>query len=135
MAFQGRNTGKAVALELASLVGLGPGLTPSGDDFIGGMMIGLSAIGCHALTTDIWDYLKTDFMGKSNFISFAHLEAAAKGIGTDKLHEIACVLCSGGDPTEELISAIDSIGHSSGWDSLAGLVLALELSVISKYCE
>ena len=98
-------------------------------------MIGLSAIGCNALATDIWECLKIGFVGKSNFISSAHLEAAAIGIATDKLHDIAGALCLGEDVSEELIVAIDSIGHSSGWDSLAGLVTVLEVSVKSNYLQ
>ena len=112
---------------------MGPGLTPSGDDFIGGLMIGLCAVGYYGLVAETWECLKLNFFNKSNDISSAHVNAAAAGMAANHLHEIVDVLCSGGVLTGELINALESMGHTSGWDALAGLVIALEEWLESKY--
>ena len=39
---------------------------------------------------------------------------------------MACVVISGGKIDDEILAAIDGIGHTSGWDVVAGLVVALE---------
>ena len=42
-----RHAALPIPAEAAALIGLGPGLTPSGDDFIGGMLIALRMLGKH----------------------------------------------------------------------------------------
>ena len=59
-------------------------------------------------------------------ISRAHIEAAAKGYGASPLHRLLNALTA--DRRAELAEALDAvakIGHSSGMDAIAGMVLAL----------
>lgn len=107
---------------LARLVGLGPGLTPAGDDAIGGAAIALRATGrterAEALAGWI-DGIAPDATGE---IACAHLRAAARGEGSAALHAALGALMRGEEPD---LAAIDAIGHSSGWDALAGAVAVL----------
>ncbi|MGE0752691.1 MAG: DUF2877 domain-containing protein [Variibacter sp.] len=110
-----------------SLLGLGPGLTPSGDDAIGGALIALHALECGALRDALWRRIKPAAATSTSQISFAHLQAAAKGLGHEALHATLNSLLRGAAQNlESDIASIDAIGHTSGWDALAGCVTALK---------
>ena len=131
LAFQGRQELRAEALDLTLIVGMGPGLTPSGDDFIGGIMMGLCAVGYEAVAAKIWRCVEVGLKNRSNLISIAHLEAAASGMAASKLHDIANALCLGEVVNNEMLSGIGSIGHTSGWDALAGMITVFEVLALS----
>jgi hypothetical protein len=109
------------------LIGLGGGLTPSGDDALGGAMIALHSMGCDWLRDALWSRLQAPAATATGAISYAHLWAAAQGYGHEALHGTLNALLAGraGDMRADL-AAIDAIGHTSGWDALAGAVLALQ---------
>jgi hypothetical protein len=106
------------------LLGLGPGLTPSGDDLIGGALVALHALGHPELAGRLAAALLPAARERTNAISLAHLEAAADGEGSATLHETLATLSAPGSPgLGERLRAVDAIGHSSGWDALAGATL------------
>lgn len=109
----------------AKLIGLGPGLTPSGDDFIGGMMIAFHQLGATSTATMVWEAIHPKAVAATNHISRAHLDAAAAGYGAAELHD-AIIALQGGDPIAiaATMEAAAAIGHTSGWDTLAGAVTA-----------
>ncbi len=108
------------------LVGLGPGLTPSGDDFLGGMMIALRAAASYAAADRLAGAVMARARRATGRISLSHLAAAAGGEGAAALHETLAALDRMDDAALDAgLAAIDRIGHSSGWDALAGAVLAL----------
>ncbi len=106
-----------------SLIGLGPGLTPAGDDFVGGAMIALRVCGTTAGQAALADRVAAWALPlareRTNRISRAHLECAAQGEGHEALHDL---LCSFDDKHLERLARI---GHSSGMDAAAGALLAL----------
>ena len=113
---------------IAGLIGLGEGLTPSGDDFIGGAMIALRELG----RGDAADLLAGQMLPiaheRTNRISVAHLACAADGEGAAALHAAIAALCTERTPDlHRCLDDIDAIGHTSGWDALAGAVLVLTL--------
>ncbi len=109
------------------LVGLGPGLTPSGDDFLGGMMIALAMSGFTNAASALAAPVLAAAPRATNRISAAHLGAAARGLGADALHRSIDSLASGDrQALASALDALDSIGHSSGWDAMAGAVSALK---------
>lgn len=114
-------------LEAATgLLGLGPGLTPSGDDFLGGLLVALRLLNRGALAARLWAGLEAAAARRSLELSVAHLRAAAAGRGSAALHAALNALVTGraGDlPT--VLERIEAIGHTSGWDALAGAVTAL----------
>jgi hypothetical protein len=104
-----------------SLIGLGSGLTPAGDDFVGGAMIALRAYGHQALADRVAAWALPLAKDRSSRISRAHLECAAEGEGHEALHDLLCT----GDAKH--LQRLAGIGHTSGLDAAAGAVLALGL--------
>ncbi len=113
---------------LVHLLGLGPGLTPSGDDLLAGIMIAWHQIGARRASRHVGKLLLEACAARTRTtpISQAHLMAAAKGYGAAPLH---CLLNAvAANSQAELADALDAaakIGHSSGLDAIAGMVLAL----------
>jgi hypothetical protein len=116
-ALDGWLVGNALGAEAESLIGLGPGLTPSGDDYLGGMLVALRSLGRGAQADSLWRWLQPRLKERTSAISAAHLEAAASGEAHEALHEVL----NGSSQLEKL----DAIGHCSGWDALAGAVAVL----------
>jgi hypothetical protein len=107
------------------LIGLGPGLTPSGDDFIAGMMIALHGIGEITKAELIWQAVIPQAYTSTNPISYAHLQSASAGYGAAALHNaIAMIVCGRTLDIQSAIKRVAAIGHTSGWDALAGAVAA-----------
>ena len=108
------------------LIGLGPGLTPSGDDFLGGAMIALAMSGHREHAAALAAPALAAAAGGTNRISAAHLRAAAGGLGADALHRsIDALAIADDDALARALAGLDAIGHCSGWDALAGAVSAL----------
>jgi hypothetical protein len=116
-------SGHALANEAAQLVGLGPGLTPSGDDYLGGVLIGLRWLGRGAQADSLWRWLEPRLADRTSAISAAHLAAAAAGEAHEALHEVLGEL-SAWQAADLLpsLARLDAVGHTSGWDALAGAV-------------
>lgn len=115
--------GHALANEAAQLIGLGPGLTPSGDDYLGGVLIGLRWLGRAPQAESLWRWLEPRLPGATSAISAAHLAAAAQGEGHEALHQVLSDLSAWQVP--DLLpglARLDAVGHTSGWDALAGVV-------------
>ncbi len=110
--------GNALAEEAAQLIGLGPGLTPSGDDYLGGMLVALRLSGRGMQADGLWRWLQPRLKQRTSAISAAHLCAAAAGEVHEGLHDLLS-----GDLD---LNKIDAIGHCSGWDALAGAVAVLK---------
>jgi hypothetical protein len=104
------------------LLGLGPGLTPSGDDVLGGVMLALTALDQTEMRDKFWDVLRPELDLLTNEISAMHLAVAADGLGAAIIHEAINALLTGARPDLE---AIHAIGHTSGWDTLAGITMTL----------
>ncbi|HEX9396619.1 MAG TPA: DUF2877 domain-containing protein [Burkholderiales bacterium] len=109
--------GHTLAQEAEQLVGLGPGLTPSGDDYLGGVMVALRLIDRGAQADALWRWLEPRLKERTGAISAAHLAAAAAGEAHEALHEVL----NGQLEFERL----DAVGHCSGWDGLAGAMAVL----------
>jgi len=107
------------------LIGLGPGLTPSGDDFLVGIMVALAEMRETGLLEALSATVAKYAAARTNSISAAHLSAAAEGLGADSLHRTTQSILSGGDGLTDNLSDLANIGHCSGWDALAGASLAL----------
>ena len=114
----------------AGLIGLGPGLTPSGDDYVGGVMIALRVFGQSAAADRLAAWALPLARHATGAISCAHLASAAEGQGAAALHQTLAALGTPGAPGLAVhLGAIDAIGHTSGWDALAGAVTAAALVV------
>jgi hypothetical protein len=121
-----------VTREGRELVGLGPGLTPSGDDFLGGLLFA-----AHSLktaypqdfnwedepVTNLIDWVST----QTHPISHAILKDHAFGHGPKPLHDVVASLLKGEDLrcTMEGTERLLAIGGTSGWDILAGMLTGM----------
>ena len=104
-----------------SLIGLGSGLTPAGDDFVGGALIAMRAFGHQGLADQVSAWALPLAATNTSRISRAHLECAAAGEGHEYLHDFLS------SPTRENLAKLSSIGHTSGLDAAAGAQLSLSL--------
>jgi hypothetical protein len=115
--------GHALGNEASQLIGLGPGLTPSGDDYLGGVLVALRWLGRGAQTDSLWRWLEPRLAAQTNAISAAHLAAAASGQVHEALHEVLENLSAWQVPDlHPSLGRLDAVGHTSGWDALAGIV-------------
>jgi hypothetical protein len=109
------------------LLGLGFGLTPSGDDFVGAALFGRRWIsGRSGAWREVRQRLVRDVRVRSHEISAALFGDLAAGESFAPLHRVAFALAAGGE--DELLDAareLVAIGHSSGWDMLAGLATGI----------
>jgi len=104
--------GHTLAKETEMLVGLGPGLTPSGDDYLGGVMVALRLAGRGGQADALWRWLEPRLKERTSAISAAHLAAAAAGEAHEALHDVLNGRLE--------FDRLDAVGHCSGWDGLAG---------------
>jgi hypothetical protein len=110
--------GNAIGNEAEALIGLGPGLTPSGDDYFGGVLVALRLTGRAMQADGLWRWLQPRLKARTSAISAAHLAAAAAGEAHEALHDVL---------NGELdLDALDAVGHTSGWDALAGAMAVLK---------
>lgn len=114
----------------ARLAGLGPGLTPSGDDMLAGILIALY------LWPDISRRLGPQLVsrlvaeeasGRTGTISRAYLEAARRGEASAAWHELVRLLPAGEDRSLDAAARIFQTGETSGADMLAGFVFAYKI--------
>ncbi len=114
--------------EAATLVGMGNGLTPAGDDLIGGALIALHAVGDRATAGRLGGWALRLARTRTNRISRAHLACAASGQGHEALHLALKAILSGRRDLRRELQALKRIGHTSGMDALSGALLALDVT-------
>lgn len=109
-----------------ALVGMGPGLTPAGDDLIGGALIALHTMHRYAVAGRLAAWALRHAENGTSRISRAHLACAARGQGGEAFHALLRAVLSGQRNLATELAAIDTVGHTSGWDAAAGAALALQ---------
>jgi hypothetical protein len=107
------------------LIGLGPGLTPAGDDFLAGALALLDALAETKAHATLARAINAGPRGLTSPLSGCLLRAAAAGHVGEHLHCAISAVISG--DVDTAIAAIRNIGHSSGWDMLAGAATALHV--------
>jgi hypothetical protein len=104
-----------------TLIGLGPGLTPSGDDYLGGMLVALHSFDRADFAARLWRWLAARLRERTSAISGAHLAAAAAGEAHETLHACLHDLLGTRAPRwKDRFAQLERVGHCSGWDALAG---------------
>jgi hypothetical protein len=116
--------------QLQRLLGVGPGLTPSGDDFIVGCLAGL-AIGTRSaparsrFLADLTRTLERE-LGATTPISRQHLSDACQLEFAEPLAALAIAIAAGACDVQTKVSAALRIGAYSGADGVRGLLFALQ---------
>ena len=113
---------------ITKLVGLGPGLTPSGDDFLVGMLVVLSLAGRFDLVAAVDQVIRPALVVGTGPISRLHVVAALDGESSERLHAMVnAVLVGDHNVLASRLVSISQVGHCSGWDTLAGAVTVLRV--------
>ena len=111
------------------LIGLGPGLTPSGDDVLCGVLIALAGLQRHHELHEINLRIAAAAPALTSPLSRAFLAAAADGQAAASLHRAVNAMLDGDAAAlPGCIAEASRIGHTSGWDALAGAAMALKSS-------
>jgi hypothetical protein len=115
-----------------ALVGRGEGLTPCGDDFLGGLLFSLCLLHDaypELSCLDCWNYV--DFIEQcrslTNPISYALLKDHADGHTLEPLHCLSIGLLTG-QPVDSLLPfawELMTVGHSTGWCILSGFLTGM----------
>ncbi len=114
---------------VASLLGLGHGLTPSGDDVLSGALIVLHALDRGETATALGSAVRSRMRALTSPLSCAFLEAACDGEANAAVHRAIAGLLDGAAPAS-VITPLASLGHGSGFDILAGMLIAAEASCL-----
>jgi len=111
-----------------ALIGLGAGLTPSGDDFVGGLLFCIDNLQTIYPELNLFNPLLLEsYRSRTHPISFTLLQDLANGHAIAPLHHIINGIL-GGESFEMIqpsILQLTQVGHSTGWDMLAGLFTGL----------
>lgn len=119
------------AVEAArQLIGLGPGLTPSGDDALAGVEAALHVAG-HRLAGFLHAAL-ADIDQRTTTVSAAMLRHAARGDAPERLHRLmSTVLAPSPAGLADAVRATVEWGATSGCDTLAGALVALDAVTVA----
>jgi hypothetical protein len=120
------------------LLGLGTGLTPSGDDYVGGALFARRVLptcdrsGWDAAIAGIVDEATT----RTHPISATLLRDLACGESWAPLHDLASALHDADDDhCRHAARELSGIGSTSGWDILAGFLAVLALAAGARRPE
>jgi len=131
-ALRARDT-RAVSEAVGGIVGLGPGLTPSSDDMLAGLVLlcsvfaknGGRVLGRGELVAALED---TPITGKTTTLSSEFLKQAAMGVGNEPVMSLcAALLTQGPASVETKTNRVLSAGETSGTDTVLGLCLGMRL--------
>jgi hypothetical protein len=118
--------GQPVHDAAATFVGAGPGLTPSGDDVLCGVLLGLRLAGEPSAAELVWHSV-LPLLGRTTTLSGSLLREAADGYAVPDLVRLGAALAAGDLPgADAAAERVLAIGHTSGSDLLGGLWGALE---------
>ena len=123
----------AVVEAALPLLGLGAGLTPSGDDLVGGALFARRLVsGAQARWKSAGRKLSKEIRHRSHAVSAALFDDFVAGRTFAPLHDLAAALASS-DVEHALAAArtLVAIGHSSGWDMLTGFLIGARKSRVS----
>jgi Protein of unknown function (DUF2877) len=112
------------------LIGLGCGLTPSGDDFLVGALALLDALAERKAFESLGYGLTHASPALTSPLSHCFLRAAAAGYVGENLYQTVSSIVAG--KVDSAITAIRKIGHSSGWDMLTGIAITLKIFATAR---
>ncbi|MFD7155865.1 DUF2877 domain-containing protein [Kribbella sp. NPDC059898] len=117
----------AVAVHVRGLVGLGPGLTPSGDDFLTGLL--LSAASVRRLLAPA----VAAQVHRTTAVSAVTLTEAARGRVRQSLVDLLRAVANGNQPDVRTAARrVLVIGRTSGTDILSGVRAGLHLELLLR---
>ena len=113
----------AAARAADRLVGLGPGLTPSGDDLLAGTLAALRLLGGDpAFTTALADHVSAVSSRRTTALSATLLRLAGQGDVAAEVGQVIKAL-NGPRSLDEAAGRLCAVGHTSGADLAQGLLI------------
>jgi hypothetical protein len=109
----------------ALLAGLGPGLTPAGDDYLVGLMAGLRVWpgSCELAPDEVCHIILEETEDRTTLLSSAFLRSARKGLFGENWHRLLTELAEGeATGIQRAVRRILASGATSGADALAGFL-------------
>mgnify|MGYP003933688189 FL=1 len=126
-----RGESKELLRDLYSFLGLGNGLTPSGDDFVLGFFLSLNRWSSALQTKLDLSVLNQSIIEaayhETTTISANLIECACSGLADERLIKAVDFLAVGNSSIPEVLEVILSWGNSSGVDALVGMMTAFLL--------
>ncbi len=123
-------TPDALRAAILSLLGLGPGLTPAGDDFLTGYAL-VAALPGSALSgfAPVLKAVLAEHPDRTTDLALATLREAADGRAHAELLDVLRLLAERADVRhlDAPVRKVLAIGHTSGSDTLSGLIAGLHL--------
>jgi len=118
---------------IQKLIGAGPGLTPSGDDFLCGVFTALHLAEFPDVAKSLWTSISSIAERSTTPVSFALLERSALGESGERIDDVIKAYYDYPTTTAaEFRHRVELIGETSGWDWLTGFVLCSEILRRSK---
>lgn len=124
---EGGAVGTVTRAVTAEMAGRGPGLTPSGDDVLVGIMHAITvwpALAAQAGGPQARSVLADAALPRTTRISGAYLEAAARGWATEPWHSLVQMLGRRPTAIRAAVRRILRVGETSGADALTGFCWA-----------
>jgi hypothetical protein len=113
----------AVQSSAAMLCGLGPGLTPSGDDWLAGWLVGMCLSSRAADRKAVGQVILSAAQERTNTISLAFLQSAALGHVAESWHQLLSALAWGNvREVKRAAARAMAYGATSGADMMAGFL-------------
>lgn len=125
-----------VTTAVSKIAGLGPGLTPSGDDFLSGLMLAIYALKQSPDSLAAAEQCRRIYeaaAGRTTRLSRAFLQSAARGYCDERWHTFLRAV-SGRDENavRDSVHRILSFGATSGMDMLSGFLWMFETALYSN---
>lgn len=124
--------GRRPSRSLRDLIGLGEGLTPAGDDFIGGLLFARWHLQQAYPGSLTWDQRAVDDLidyarPRTNVISHALLRDHARGQSSEPMHDLIAALLQGESNAALMphLQSVRAIGSTSGRALLAGVLFGM----------
>ncbi len=106
------------------LLGAGPGLTPSGDDFICGIFAALFVYRKEHIAQALWRSIEFELASATTLVSSELLRHSARGELSEPMEKMIKAYYETPVPQVSLVQSLaDSVGACSGWDWLTGFVV------------
>jgi hypothetical protein len=121
---------RSLKVVTSSLAGLGPGLTPAGDDFLAGVLLALALVQQQRADADLGEIaglLLETAAPRTHEISAAYLKAAHAGEAHERWHRLLGAMAAGDHTTIAAAGReVMEVGETSGADMLAGFLTAMQ---------
>jgi len=109
-----------------AVLGLGPGLTPSGDDLLAGLLVTCHGLARLPLAAALGRHVTVRAGGRTTALSAALLRCAAAGAAASPVVDLVDAV-AGRRPLAPALRTLLAVGHTSGYDTARGVHLAARI--------